>query len=78
MTARIRPVVKNEHRQYPSPYITPYDMAKAVNAYAGEDRVRWNKEFTCFVTTNGDVYPEGSIEDIANGLLRDKANEHSE
>ena len=68
-----RPVVKNEHRQHASPYITPYDMAKAVNLHVGVDTIRWNKEFNCFVTVNGDVYPEGSIEDIAAGILKEKA-----
>lgn len=59
-----------------SPFITPRDMAKIVNAYVGEDTVRWSDEFHCFVTTTGGRYQEGTIEDVAAGVLRDKEKAH--
>lgn len=57
-------------RETTTPFITPYEMAEAVNTYVGESRVRWSEEFNSFVTKNGDRYATGSIEDIAAGLLR--------
>jgi purine nucleoside permease len=55
-----------------TPFITPKDMAKVVNAYAGEDRVRWSDEFQSFVTTDGTRYATGDIEDTCRGILRDR------
>jgi hypothetical protein len=55
-----------------TPFITPREMAKVVNAYAGEDRVRWSEDFQCYTTTDGTRYATGDIEDVARGILRDK------
>ena len=57
-----------------TPFITPRDMAKAVNLNAGVDVVRWNSEFECFETVGGDRYCSGDIEDVMRGILRNKAN----
>jgi hypothetical protein len=55
-----------------TPLISNRDMAKAVNEYAGEDRVRWSADFNCFVTTDGTRYATGDIEDIARGIFKDR------
>lgn len=55
-----------------SPFIPPREMAKIVNTYAGEDRVRWSDEFQSFVTTDGTRYMAGDIEDVAAGIIKDR------
>lgn len=61
----------------PSRELTRKEIAELFNQYQEEGgaRVRWSEEVQGWMTYEGDRYPNGDVEDVARGILRDRSKE---